>query len=599
MPSVRLNQRGFALEATLILMVLMAALAAAAVMGAAMVTRSSGVDYRSTQVNYAAEAGADNVMAQLENAMVDGLISDAELSAISAPTIPGFTITAAASRVGTPVPRTISTGPFTGLIGLNQQIDIQVTASDATSNRSQAVVSVNAQSIPLFQFGVFYEKDLEIHNGPRMDFAGWVHTNGNLYLCSSNTYFQDIVTTPQSVFLNRKSINASCSGVYIDNASAAEVRLNFDSRTQPTDAGFANASNTAFNGRLMTRAMGVTPLRLPLPSGMPAIHLIKPRVAGDPLEVQNVKMAWKSDYYITVDLSRLTSNTLSICSVAGAMTVLPVGRQVPSGTTAGSDCANIFQWRRNAFLEGREDIGVDVLDINVTRLHNWIIGSASRANAIMYVTFVNTGVGTQCPVTVPPSTNCDYPVVRLYNGGTLQAPWTFATDRPVYVQGHFNNVGWQPASILGDAITFLSPAWSDAAHASLTTTNASEMWVYAAVAAGHSATPCDLVVPVSGCAPTIPPPNAPHAGEGLNYGGGLENFPRFLETWGTQMHYRGSLVSLFEAEYANRYRWAWRGYYGAPQRDWQFELRFRDPNQLPPGTPTAGTVNQIAFRPVY
>lgn len=65
------------------------------------------------------------------------------------------------------------------------------------------------------------------------------------------------------------------------------------------------------------------------------------------------------------------------------------------------------------------------------------------------------------------------------------------------------------------------------------------------------------------------------------------------------MHYRGSLVSLFESEQAKLRRWAWRNYYNPPQRDWQFELRFRDPANLPPGTPTAGSVTQIAFRPVY
>ena len=33
-----------------------------------------------------------------------------------------------------------------------------------------SIVSVNAQSIPLFQFGVFYEGDLEIHNVRRSIF---------------------------------------------------------------------------------------------------------------------------------------------------------------------------------------------------------------------------------------------------------------------------------------------------------------------------------------------------------------------------------------------------------------------------------------------
>lgn len=583
------DRRGFALEATLILLVLMAALAAAAVMGAAMVQRNAGVDYRGTRVNYAAEAGADNVMAQLENAMVDGLITDPELAALTPPTLTGFTITTQAVRNGLTAPRTISNGPYAGLVGLNQRIDITVSAVDATRNRADAVVSVNAQSIPLFQFGVFYEDDLEIHNGPRMDFAGWVHTNGNLYLCSDNTYFQDIVTTPRSVFLDRKPIHATCNGVYINRADTTAVRLTFDSRTQPTQAGFTAASNASFNGRLMTGVSGVTPLRLPLPTGMNPIELVNPRVAGDPVAVQNVKMSWKSDYHITIDAAQLNN----VCN-PGAMTVLPASRTVPDAAA----CPTIFQGGANKFWEGREDIGVDILDVNIGNLMTWIDGAAGRGVAIMYLTFVNL------PACAPLNT-CDYPAIRIVNGRQLTHPLTIATDRPLYILGNFNDIGWQPASFLADAITFLSSNWVDNVHTQANggnKTNAAGagMWVYAAVAAGHSSTPCDWTV--AGCTvPGFPPPTG---GAYPNYGGGLENFPRFLENWsGVQMHYRGSLVSLFDSRYAALKRWNWRtapsSYYDPPARDWQFEQRFRDPSQLPPGTPTAGSVTQIAYRPVY
>ena len=583
------DRRGFALEATLILLVLMASLAAAAVMGAAMVQRNAGVDYRGTRVNYAAEAGADNVMAQLETAMIDGLITDPELAALTPPILPGFTITTTAARNGAAAPRTISNGPYSGLVGLNQRIDITVSAVDATRNRSDAIVSVNAQSIPLFQFGVFYEDDLEIHNGPRMDFAGWVHTNGNLYLCSDNTFFQDVVTTPRSVFLDRKPVNANCNGVFINDASSpapVPVRLTFDSRTQPTAAGFTAASDASFDGRLMTSASGVTPLRLPLPVGMAPIELVNPRVAGDPVAVQNVKMSWKADYNITFDVSRLATP----CD-PGVMTVIPA-RATPA---AGGPCELIFSGGTNTFLEGREDIGVDVLDINIGNLMDWIdIAPVNRLTSIMYISFVNFPA---CAV----AANCDYPAIRIVNGRRLTHPLTIATDRPLYIQGNYNDIGWQPASFLADAVTFLSVNWNDGAHGVWPTVpnpiaSTGEMWVYAAIAAGHSSTPCDWTA--AGCAiPGFPPPTG---GALPNYGGGLENFPRFLENWGgVQMHYRGSLVSLFDSRYAALRRWSWRTYYSPPQRDWQFDTRFRDPANLPPGTPTAGSVTQIAFRPVY
>ena len=260
------GRSGFALEATLMLLILLTVLISAGLAATMMVQRSSGVDYRGARATYAAESGADHVMSQLEGDIQDGSISDAELAALTPPALTGFNVTVSGARVGAPVPKTIASGPYTGLFGLNQQIDITVHAVDPRANRADAVVSVNAQSIPLFQFGVFYEGDLEIHNGPPMTFAGWVHTNGNLYLSSDNTFFQDLITTPGSVYWDRKAYADTRNGVWINNAGAVPVNLTFDSRSKPVPNDFRAASQASFDGRLMTSAHGVTPLRLPLPA---------------------------------------------------------------------------------------------------------------------------------------------------------------------------------------------------------------------------------------------------------------------------------------------------------------------------------------------
>ena len=77
----------------------------------------------------------------------------------------------------------------------------------------------------------------------------------------------------------------------------------------------------------MTSAHGVTPLRLPLPVGMPAVELIRPRSAGDAPEVRKVKEAWLADLYVTVDLNQLDN----VCVAPGAVQYLPRpnGRQTP------------------------------------------------------------------------------------------------------------------------------------------------------------------------------------------------------------------------------------------------------------------------------
>ena len=85
------NTRGFALEATLFTMLLISVLIASAFAGVVTVTRTANMDYRNSRVSYAAEAGADAIMAQLADMLQDGTLADSELAAISAPTLQGFT----------------------------------------------------------------------------------------------------------------------------------------------------------------------------------------------------------------------------------------------------------------------------------------------------------------------------------------------------------------------------------------------------------------------------------------------------------------------------------------------------------------------------
>ena len=236
------NRRGFALEATLIVLILVSVLVAASVASYVMIQKSGSVDYRGTRVSYAAEAGADAVISQLAQNMTDGIISAADIASITLPTLSGFTFnTPTVTTVGAPLPRTITNGPFSGLMGLNQRIDIGITATDGAGNRGQVVVTANAQSIPLFQFGVFYNEDLEIHNGQNMDFAGWVHTNANLYLTPGGaavTSFHDLITTPDSIFWQRKSVERA------EPQRPHRQRLRRRRRRSPSTAGATPASRS-------------------------------------------------------------------------------------------------------------------------------------------------------------------------------------------------------------------------------------------------------------------------------------------------------------------------------------------------------------------
>ncbi len=596
------RRAGFALETVLMLMVMFSIVVLAGLSAVTTIARTSNADYRSSRATYAAEGGADDVMSQLDAAMQDGIINGEDIAAIQQPTLPGFRLEQQTRTIGAPASRTITSGPFAGLYSLNQPIDITVSARDSAANRAAAVLSVNAQTIPLFQFGVFYEEDLEILNGPPMTFAGWVHTNGNLYLSSNNSTFQSNITTPDSVIWRRKNNGERLAGVFINNAAGTPVALDFDSRSL-FGAAFVARSQLRFNGRLMSEAHGVRPLKLPLPANLPPVTLVLPKQSGDDAMVQDVKMAWKADMYVTVRSSVFTigdTNTMKSVFCDSITIERPGGLEVPTGAT----CRDIFRPRVNAFYEGREDLRPDLVDIHVDQLRAWSDASPStRSPRIIYVAFTEPVGGT----------TTDYLAVRLRGGARLPASrspadtggLTVVTERPLYVLGDYNTNVWRPAALMGDAITFLSnppnatmtacgssSGWCDHNQQNMAQRTARPTTVNAAILAGHSATPCDANR--AGC--SAPP-----------YGGGLENFPRFLENWsGVTFRYTGSLVSL----YVNRFStglwgntanvgYASQGYYTPPTRDWKFDVNFRFPERLPPGTPSVGTVIQTAYRPLY
>ena len=616
------NRRGFALEATLFVLLLLSVLCVFAVSGVTTTTRTANYDYRNTRTNYAAEAASDDIMQQLSGMVDDGFISQSELDSLARPNVPGFSIpTMTVEPNGGATQETINDGEFSGLYALVRNYDITTRATDSSGNASRAVVTVKAAAIPIFQFGVFYEKDLEITNGARLDMQGWVHTNGNIYGRSGGgLYLHNIVTTPNKFRFRRKdgANPAGTDQVYIDDAGGTARQVNNDSDGIPGFSAFRTWSDTRFSGRLKTNAYGVDSLHLPLPLSVPPEELIADRDNGGPdsPEEHESKFAWKADFYISIDYTRI-NNTL--CNAVGATDIQYI-RTAGRTTPTAAQCALIFQADSNKWWESREQTFVDEITIDYAQLFNWMALSGSNQSSILYITVRNIpGVnetypaGARCPTTA--CTFRPYPVLRIVNASVLGRPFTISTDLPVYVLGNYNStVNWQPSAVVGDAFTWLSPGFSTAGILNRpggagVVTGGVTRWTYAAVGAtanttmyaavlaGHGGTPFDWVTP------GVTPPGCNFTGAGSQsyfYGGGLENFPRFLENWGgVTAFYRGSLVSIAYAQKATNFC-GWAGaYYGAPTRNWAFDTRFQDPANLPPGTPVVGSVVQTAYRPVY
>ncbi len=673
------SKNGFALAATLGVLTLLSVLVISVFANAMASFRSGMTDLEKSRTHFAAEAAAESAMAQLALVLEDAIIEDSELNSIVAPTIEGFTFdNFSVVRNGTVEMERITDGPFAGLFSMTQIVEITAEAVSRDYTRSAIMVTAKAQAIPIFQFGVFFEKDLEITNGPRLDFDGWVHSNGNIYLNSANQYFGDVITTPNSLYKDRKDRHGTNTGMWIADATATYNRLNFDSRTTPDPNAFRTASDAAFDNRVKTSAYGVDSLKVPLPSGVSPLVLMERRNNTDtPLERQS-KFAWKADWYIEVDLSAVSGNSGTggatfatlLAQIQALIDLYPgdiadeledaledvddaleeinegdaddaidklndaqdefqdaggeglpgadhadlismanqISANINSGgngqsggggsplcdngithtrsvgltSPASNQCDDIFFFSYDKWYEGREQRYVDIIDIDVNALFNWMGNTPGRQTSTIFITIDGSN-----PV-LDPRGDGSYPVIRLINASSLEAPITFATNHPIYVQGHYNNnAAWYPSALIGDAITFLSTVWDDADHQAATQIRpvAADTDIYAALLAGHSGTPCDHEV--TPCGATSP------------YGGGLENFPRFLENWNPEiLKFRGSLVSLTFSQQATGL-WGNGPYYSPPVRDWEFDMRFDLPENMPPGTPVVGNVIHTAFRPIF
>jgi PilX N-terminal len=170
------------------------------------------------------------------------------------------------------------------------------------------------------------------------------------------------------------------------------------------------------------------------------------------------------------------------------------------------------------------------------------------------------------------------------------------SENPVYVQGCYNNPGqcgmtsvsWSStsvgASVIADAVTLLSDNWNDVNSFAfpydlskrVSTTTTYRM----AVMAGKGV------------------PFAQPTGTGQDFGtdGGVHNFLRYLENWGSNtLYYEGSIANMYFNHQAVGLYKCCNTVYSPPKRGYQFDTNFLTPSLLPPLTPMLRTINTIGF----
>lgn len=135
----------------------------------------------------AAEANLESTSREFADVFERKLTPSAgDISAIQASTVPGFInyqFTKNITQVKTSQATEITGGTYSGLYSLRDEWEIGVTARETSLGvESEVKRRFLNDRIPLFQFGMFFEDDLELNRPPLFTFGGRVHTNKNLFI---------------------------------------------------------------------------------------------------------------------------------------------------------------------------------------------------------------------------------------------------------------------------------------------------------------------------------------------------------------------------------------------------------------------------------
>lgn len=356
---------------------------------------------------------------------------------------------------------------------------------------------VQVNYIPLYQYAIFYNNDLEFHPGPNMNVLGPVHTNKTLWLGAGNTLnlesrvsaagnlrnYTDLkgvdgsTNKPENYKKSNGTIWVPETGNHNGNVNIKRGRetYSFTQKTngkvpgdtnnnnflESTDSNWLEKALTTFKGQVGDKSMGEKIVQPPLPftgSGedrkqVDASELIQ-RVTNftNPTELDKARMEIMADIRITADPSNVGNDgfpkdlMLQVAKKRGDQvigwetTLLPNQLKDGSGKPIGEPIVSV-----GAFTDNREKRPVKTLDVNMGEL-------AKRADAVKYIQGGNGVVYVSTNNNNDPKYNPSSPwsregttmnAVRITNAKALPAKngdnvLTIATDRPMYLQGDVN-----------------------------------------------------------------------------------------------------------------------------------------------------------------
>lgn len=430
-------------------------------------------------------------------------------------------------------------------------------------------------TIPAFQYAIFYNGQLEFTQCATLTVRGRTHANGPICMgaaSSATLTFNGLVTTASSILVsNMAGYSGFSTPVYKGTPSpgykTAQPTLNLPIGTNNSAAAVREIINPPPVGESVASSMGQQRFY---------------NKASIVLLVNNTNIS-----FIVKDQGTVSGTTTNIAYTSSAPSNVEktnLARALP------------FLSVTNQFYDFRESKQVMVTELDMGLLKNWLptnsqvlarypVGGASGYPNILYIADSRT-VKTLHAVRVKNGS-----IIPTNGPSAAQATgFTIATQNPLYVWGNYNSpnsghlastntTATFPASLISDAITILSPNWNDTTYgtntSTLTSRVAANTTVNAAIVAGSVYTTSSAVGAFSG---------------------GVVNLTRLLENWsGRTLWLNTSLVNLYNSAKATAQFQNPGIYYNAPTRNFNFDQNFLSQFKLPPGTPMVSVISRFKW----
>lgn len=297
----------------------------------------------------------------------------------------------------------ITGGPFSGLFAGRDHYRLSTTVTDPNGIEVELARNVIANRIPIFQFGIFYDDDLELFRPPLFSFGGRVHSNRHFFLSPGDqgVYFDSRITAAGHIVT--ESWRTGYTGdnynsTYIKDAYGDFQQLNRNEgsvrngagnilRNEPTpkctavedfpgsinNAGWSTAQ-AKFGGNLINRA---PELRLPLKIGNDCASM------GDLIEIIKRPKNIGTDMAVTDATKNNTNPTVAPVTAADAddeimkesryankpgirISLADTQRRLPGCAALATNCGvNLLTYTPRVMSDGYQ----------ATRLNNSIFGA--------------------------------------------------------------------------------------------------------------------------------------------------------------------------------------------------------------------------------